>query len=149
MKYIVIMKKILFIAFFLTMSGIASAQQDRFEEIRALKVSFITERLHLTPEQASRFWPEYNKYQNELRAIRKSFREKYQQQNVQATREQAREFIDANLEYQEQALELKKKYKDVLLKTISPQQLAQLYDAERDFKKMLVDQLKSKPSGKK
>ncbi len=120
------------------------AQQNRFEEIRALKVSFITERLHLTPEQASRFWPEYNKYQDELRAVRRSFREKYQEQNKQATREQAREFIEASLEYQQEALELKKKYKDVLLKTITPEQLAQLYDAERDFKKMLIEQLKSR-----
>ncbi len=117
------------------------AQQERFEEIRALKVSFITERLKLTPAQAALFWPEYNKYQTELREIRKDFRTKYREQNTQATREQAREFIEANLEYQEQTLELKKKYKDVLLKTISPQQLAQLYDAERDFRKMLVEQL--------
>lgn len=141
------MKKLLAIIMVLLMHNPIWAQQERFEEIRALKVSLITERLKLTPAQAALFWPEYNKYQAELREIRRKFRAKYQEQNAQATREQAREFINANLDYQAQALELKKKYKDVLLKTITPQQLAQLYDAERDFRKMLIEQLGS--SGKK
>ncbi len=141
------MKKLLAIIILLLMHNIIWAQQERFEEIKALKVSLITERLKLTPAQAELFWPEYNKYQAELREIRREFRTKYREQNAQATREQAREFINANLDYQAQALELKKKYKDVLLKTISPQQLAQLYDAERDFRKMLIEQLGN--SGKK
>jgi Spy/CpxP family protein refolding chaperone len=136
-----IMKKLLSIIMLLLMHTAAWAQQERFEEIRALKVSFITERLKLTPEQAAQFWPEYNKYQAELREVRRDFRAKYREQNAGATREQAREFINANLDYQTQALELKKKYRDVLLKTISPQQLAQLYDAEREFRKMLIEQL--------
>ncbi len=140
------MKKLLSIIMLLLIHTTMWAQKERFEQIRALKVSFITERLNLTPEQAELFWPEYNKYQAELKEIRKGFSAKYKEQHTHATREQAREFIEANLDYQAQALELKKKYKDRLLKTITPQQLAQLYDAERDFRKMLIEQLGTSPT---
>jgi len=144
------MKRLLYLLILIALPAAVFAQQtrqERFERIRALKVSYITEQLHFTPEQAERFWPVYNKYEAEVRQARRDFLTRYKARNAGATREQARRYIEENLEYQQQVLELKKKYKDELLKTITPQQLAQLYEAERDFRKLLIRQLQEE--GKK
>jgi len=138
------MKRLLYLLILISLPvlAIGQQQQERFERIRALKVSYITEQLKLSSDQAARFWPVYNKYEDEVRTVRRSLAARYKEMNAGASREQARKFIEDNLEYQSQVLELKKKYKDELLKTISPQQLARLYEAEREFKKMLIRQLR-------
>ena len=137
------MKKLFYIILLLCLPGMVWAQdQSRFERIRALKTSFITDRLQFTPEQSARFWPVYNQYEAEARGLRKSYKSKYRAQNAKATRVEAQQYIEDNIEYQEQLLTLKKNYRDKLLKTITPQQLAKLYEAERDFKKLLIEQLK-------
>ena len=42
-----------------------SQQRGSSEKIKALKVSFITEKLELTSNEASKFWPIYNKFETE------------------------------------------------------------------------------------
>src|ERR1700727_1361572 len=41
-------------------------QEQRAQNIEALKVAFISRQLNLTPYEAERFWPLYNQYSNEL-----------------------------------------------------------------------------------
>ena len=113
------------------------------ERIHAIKVGYLTERLHLTPVQAATFWPVYDEREAEMRDARKAFREKYRDGNVDND-EEANRFIDDNLDFQEQALSINRRYKDRMLKIISPQQLATLIEAERDFKKLLLQQLRQR-----
>jgi len=124
----------------------AVAQKDnaRWEKIHTIKVSYITDKIALTPDQSARFWPVYDQYEKEKRDARRNFSRKYKDVNASADAEQARKYVEENLDYQQEEVALKRKYKDQLLQIISAQQLAQLYEAERDFKKLLVDQLRSK-----
>jgi hypothetical protein len=137
------MKHILFSALLLfTLSSTAFAQNGNGEKIKALRISYLTERLHLSSDQAARFWPVYNQYDDERRALRRSIRQNIQSQNPNLSKEKSRQIIEADLQYRTQDLELKKKYKDRLLQVISPQQLATLYQAEQDFKKILLEKLR-------
>lgn len=111
------------------------------ERIKALKIAYITEHVNLSAEQAEKFWPVYNRFEKELHNLHRGFMEKYRTDNPNADRRTAHEYIDANLDFQEQALAIKKKYKDEFLKVISPEQLADLYRAERGFKEMLLREL--------
>ena len=111
------------------------------ERIKALKIAYITEHVNLSAEQAEKFWPVYNRFEKELHNLHRGFMEKYRSDNPNADRRTAHEYIDANLDFQEQALAIKKKYKDEFLKVISPEQLADLYRAERGFKEMLLREL--------
>jgi hypothetical protein len=56
----------------------------------------------------------------------------------------SRQFIDDDLDYQQQVLDLKRRYNNRFLKIISPQQLAELYKAEREFLQMLQQKLKDR-----
>jgi len=111
------------------------------DKVRSLKIAYITEQLDLQPEQAEKFWPVYNKFENEMWQIRKGFIDQYKNDHPNGDRNTAQQYIEDNLDYQEQQLALKKKYKDQLLKIISPEQLAKLYKAERGFKQMLIKEL--------
>lgn len=138
--------KLILLAAFLGcfMSGISAAAQDRGERIHAIKVGYLTDRLKLTPGQATTFWPVYDAYNAETRSTRKTFRQNLRESGAPANDAQARTMIDDNLEYQEAILAINKKYRDRFLKVITATQLATLYEAERDFRKLLLQQLKDR-----
>ncbi len=84
----------------------ALAQQGR---IRNLKMDFVIRETKLSPEQVSKFKPLYTKYEDELRNVRKGFKQKYKEQNPSASPDMARRYVIDNLEYQQAELNLKKK----------------------------------------
>lgn len=143
------MKHIAYIIFFLLlpMTMIAQSREGK-ERIRTIKIGLISERLNLTPEQAAKFWPVYNRLQDELKVVRRDFKQKYKQSNPGSDEHMAREYVVDNIEYKQAELNLHKKYKEEFLKIITAQQLASLYQAERDFKTMLLKQLKENKANK-
>lgn len=141
------MKKIVLILMaFFAVGVLATAQprgKDR-DKIKALRIAYITEKLDLKSKQAEQFWPIFNAFEDERHELRKSFYSKYKDENPDKDKKAARDYIEANLDYQEKDLDLKKRYKDKLLKVISPEQLAALYQAERGFREMLVKELRNR-----
>lgn len=138
------MKRVLIIAL-LFIAGFhqnSLAQDDRSAKIRAMRASYLSGKLNLTEQQANRFWPIYNRYSDERKALRAGYKKLFNgPQNNTMDKIQANNWVDDNIEYQEKELALKKKYKDELLKIISAQQLAILYQSEREFKKVLIEHL--------
>ena len=67
--------KNLIIIFVLCLGLSGQAQKkDRHEQIKALRVPFLTEELNLTPAEAEKFWPIYNAHEEKLRTLRKQER---------------------------------------------------------------------------
>lgn len=123
------------------------SQQNKFERIHAAKVSYITDRLHLTADQSARFWPVYNQYDDALKSLRKEYFDKYtNSKTLPGSEAESRKYVEDDFAFQEAQLALKKKYRDEFQKVLSAQQLAQLYQAERDFKKLLVQELQERQS---
>ncbi|RYY30920.1 MAG: hypothetical protein EOO04_03305, partial [Chitinophagaceae bacterium] len=82
------MKRILTILFILfTLNG-AYAQtggnnlRNNGGKIEALKIAFLTNKMALSPAEAQKFWPVYNKYTEEIRRARLDAREKKQSELV-------------------------------------------------------------------
>ena len=115
----------------------SSAQTGR---VRAIKISFLSERLSLTPTQAEKFWPIYNQCSDERRSLRQRYMGSAR--STSGDSEEAMRQIDENMEYKEQELAMQKRCNDAYLKVISPQQVASLMAAERDFRAMLLKQIK-------
>src|SRR5690606_18477760 len=53
----------------------AFSQIQKGERIKAMKTAFITQELNLSQAEAEKFWPVYNKFDNQLRALKKKERE--------------------------------------------------------------------------
>lgn len=117
------MKKLYFLLAFITITGLATAQDEqptakKKEDIEALKVAFISKELELTPDEAQQFWPLYNQYYKELKAIRLAN-------------------SDDVLEKDEKVLALRKNYKDQFTKIIGPPRVNKMYNAEGKFHQLL------------
>ncbi len=140
------MNKVLHTALLLLfLSNVAIAQPERrFERVHAIKVAYITDKMHLSGEESAKFWPVYNRFDEEKRELRKNFFQKARKAGNLTDDDKAMRYVDDDLDYQSEELALRRKYKEKFLKVLSPQQLASLYQAEREFKIMLLQQLNNK-----
>lgn len=103
-----------------------AAQSGRSDKIQALKAAFITQKLNLTSSEAEKFWPIYNKYDNEIRQVR------INNKNGDV------------LDNEQKVLDIRKKYKPSFENILGPQRLNDLYRAEKDFRNLLIQRLKER-----
>lgn len=123
------------------------AQPNR-DRVKALKVSFITEKLDLTPKEAQEFWPVYNAYDDksnkikheDMRSIRREIKQNLNTLTDVKASELLDRFIRAENNLHKEQMELISKLK----KIITPQKIILLKAAEEDFKRKLFDQYKRK-----
>ena len=124
------MKKYIFILFLMlgSFSGIKAQNGDetRAEKIESLKIAFITQKLQLTTDEAQKFWPVYNQYENEIRTLQSG------NKNGPA------------LENEEKLLGIRKKYVASFEKVIAPQKVNKLFNVERDFRDILIRRLQNR-----
>lgn len=133
---------------FISAALTANAQRRSEEEIKKIqdaKVAIITNRLNLTPEQSTGFWPMYNEYAQRRREIHRAQRKiindkKAEGQNDEAVLNNLKEVQ----ELRQKELDLEKEYQNKFLKVITASQVIELYKAERTFNDMLIQRLKQK-----
>ncbi|HNF29798.1 MAG TPA: hypothetical protein PKG56_05850 [Chitinophagaceae bacterium] len=121
------MKQILILFTFVALSFSSLAQSNkRGEKVQALKVAYMTQVLKLTPQEAQSFWPVYNTYFEESKKARMNN-------------------TNDELKYQEEALNIKKKYKPEFKKILNDESRANLvFKAERDFLVELQKEVKKR-----
>lgn len=127
-KLLLLQKNILFFFIFicfLTMHVSAQPGAHKGERVHALKIGFITHRLDLTPDEAQKFWPVFNTYENEIRQL-----------------------ILANkggdeLENEEKVLNLRKRFRIEFTRILGAAKASKLFIAERDFRSALLRKLKN------
>ncbi|MEP6948823.1 MAG: hypothetical protein ABI863_06100 [Ginsengibacter sp.] len=120
-KYILIL---LFVVFGCASGVNAQDPVDtRAEKIQSLKIAFITQKLQLTSDEAEKFWPIYNQYDNEIHSLPKGG-------DVITT--------------DQKLLDIRKKYAPSFDKVIGPQKLNKLFNAERDFRDILIRRLQNR-----
>lgn len=125
--------------------------QSGAERVKALKVAFITQELKLTPEEAEKFWPIYNEYQDKREVVRNQLaenRRKVKEQAETLSADELMKLADQEMVLRQQDLDLQKEMHEKLKKVLPAKKLAQLYVAEEDFKKELLKMLKDDNAGK-
>ncbi len=143
------MKKLLTILL-LSLSVLASAQdmEKRVERIKALRVAFISDKLDLTTEEAQRFWPVFNQYDEKHSTLQRQKR----QLMFKLRRENASTLSDKetlNLMEQDEQLETeiqnnRRQLAKDLQGIIPNQKILMLRQLEIEFKNKLLDQMKNR-----
>jgi len=140
------MKNIIFILLLTLAAGTTQAQAPG-EHIEALKISYITRALELTPKEAQNFWPLYNEYQDKLEALKKERRaatiEKWKKDR-DLNDEEIEEALNQYLAYNRKELELQEEYIEKFKKVLPVRKVAKLIVAEERFKLVLLQELKKR-----
>ena len=137
--------------FFLLLASLTGSAQpggggggDRAAKIKAWKVAFFTEQLDLSPEEAQKFWPVYNEYDNKLEEIRKKRRQerKIAKENLDEMDDKEIEaLVDSEMAFRQKELDLQKEYHSKFKSVLTPRKVAKLYAAEEQFKVILVKRM--------
>lgn len=118
--------------------------KERKEKVKVMKISYITEKLALTSEEAEKFWPIYNKHEDDKLALRKNIKEDFDRKKKidEMTDEEVNKMVNAGIELREKELALHKVYISDLKKVLSIKKIAKLNLAEKNFKKELLKKIK-------
>jgi hypothetical protein len=94
------------------------------EKIRALYIAYITQSIDLSSNEAERFWPVHNQFDKAMRAY---------------------QFNDDNeIEKEEYALQIKKKYKQKFAAIIGFERTNRFFKKDREFRDKLIEKLRDK-----
>lgn len=134
------MKKYLF-AFTLLLLGLSGLAQEmdkdgRREQIKALQIAFITEKLDLSPAESQNFWPIHNAFEERSEAIKSLSRKMVDVEEM--TDKQALDFVDSKISGEEKLTALKKQYVEDLKPVLSPKKIAVLFSIEHEFKRKML-----------
>jgi len=134
------MKKIYLIALILLL-GIgtnAFAQRPPIdpEKLQSARIAFITTRLDLKPEQAEKFWPIYNQYNDEREKTMRQLSELGKGMET-ISEEEAKSRIQKRFQYQAELLEKEKSFAANASKVLSSKQILMLNNIARDFNRQL------------
>jgi hypothetical protein len=120
----------------------AQPNGDRLRErVRAQRVAIFTEVLKLTPTEAEGFWPVYNQFLDDREAVNQQMRA-LRTENL--SDKEAEEQVKKHLELLQREVDLEKDLVQRLRKVISMQKIARIPDAERQFRKTVLDKVKER-----
>ena len=143
--------KIIYPIVFLLISSLSFSQgfKEKKEKVKALKVAYITEQLDLTTEEAQKFWPIYNAFddkQSELRHEKmRAILDRFEPENVEKLSEKEASTLLTQMESVEESLfALRKKFIKDLQGVISAKKIIKLKKAEEDFNRTLLRQIKER-----
>ena len=121
------------------------------EQIKALKVAFITDELSLTPDEAAKFWPLFNAFEEKQQEIRKQkgSLNRMDDESFDELSEKEATTMLAKMESTEDELhQAKKKFIASLKGVISPIKILKLKKAEENFNRKLLQQYRDKKIGR-
>lgn len=106
--------------------------------IDAARAAYITERLGLTTKEAETFWPIYREFADKRSGLRSQYREAKREGKPE------KDLVDLGLKLKQQELDLEKDYSGRMMKVITAQKLVELRGAERDFTRIILQQIQQR-----
>jgi hypothetical protein len=124
-----------------------TAQNPNLEKLNAYKIAFFTRRLSLTSQEAQKFWPVYNEFQDKRNAIqieRQKFNRNINQNELNMSEKEMIEAGDQHIALQVQEASLAQEYHKKFREILSPAKILRLYQAENQYRLLLLNELKDK-----
>lgn len=120
-------------------------RKDWQDKWKAEKVAYLTDAIELTSSEAERFWPVYNKCENEKnQCFRKSMEAcKALEKAISAGKSDSelKELLDKYIDVQDNGKGIEKKYVAEYRKILSDKKIAKLYLAEESFRRQQIHRL--------
>jgi len=126
---------------------VAGQNRPGMDKIKSLKIAFITERLALSSEEATVFWPVYNEHEKALENLRIKERNDIRgklRNFDQMSDQQIGGLMDEFLELEKEKLERNRAFLKKMSNLISARKTFKLIKAEEDFKRRLLQQIQQR-----
>lgn len=122
------------------------ADEGKNEKVAALKIAFITERLNLSSKEAELFWPVFNRFEQEMKAVRKKEKQASRifKDKTTVTEAEADKFITEQVQLKQQEIDLLKRYLPEFKKVLPASKVARLLSLEQEFKLQLLRSMKQR-----
>jgi len=141
---------------FISFTAIAQNGQrvrEKKEQIKSMKIAFITNELSLTPDEATKFWPLYNAFEDKQQAIRKQkmrgYLDRMDDNSINKLSDKEASSLLIQVESTEDEIYQNKKKLFASLKGVIPSiKILKLKKAEEDFNRKLLQQYRNKKLGK-
>ncbi len=108
-------------------------------KIETIKSDFLSDKMHLSADEAGKFWPIYNQYQQDMNVVLHQKR-----QNMLSSKNNAQDIVNDNFEYDSKILNIKKHYNDEFSRILPPEKVMGFWKSERQFNEEMIKRLKNK-----
>ncbi len=141
------MKKNIIIYFALALLTVnrSSAQEQPREKLEAYRIAFFTKRLNLTPQEAQKFWPLYNEFQdkkNRIQTEKVKINRDFNQNELNMSEKEMTDAGDRFIALEVQGASLAQEYHNKFKEILSPVKVMRLYQAENQYRLQLLQELK-------
>ena len=127
---------ILFMSFGVASSGFSQQEEKPQQQqqqqqadggkLKALQIAYLTNKLNLKPEEAERFWPVFNQYQEEIRKARMEGR------NL------------PEVEKEQKIVDIRKKYFDEFAKVLNKERADRVFKADNEFRDVIRKEIQER-----
>ncbi|MDX2444591.1 MAG: hypothetical protein QNK30_12405 [Bacteroidales bacterium] len=139
--------------FVFSFNGLSQAYDiEKLERLNSQKIAFYTQKLQLTSAEAEKFWPVYNEYQRKKNDIllEKRDTDKYLRQSFSTlTDKEIEDISDKYIAFNKAEADLLTTYHEQFKKVLPIKKVIKLYQAENQFKEMLLRQIRNNQQRKK
>ncbi len=122
------------------------SKDEKKQRIEAARVSFITKKLELTPEESKEFWPVVNEMETKIKISRKALKDRFKkmkQEDEKIDEKTYQKLIEDMHEQQISILEIKNEYVQKIASVIGYEKTFRFeHQIQREFKKQLMDRMK-------
>ncbi|TDE41898.1 sensor of ECF-type sigma factor [Flavobacterium rhamnosiphilum] len=138
---------LLFVSFNFYAQG--ESMKEKKEQIKALKVAFFTTELDLTTNEAEKFWPIYNAFDDKQFELRHQKMRTYMKRMNDGsldkiTEKEANTFLSQIENTEEELFLLRKKFMKNVRTILPAVKIVKLKKAEEDFNRKLLQQYRNK-----
>ncbi|HEX9981039.1 MAG TPA: sensor of ECF-type sigma factor [Flavobacterium sp.] len=136
------------VIFLMSVSAFAQAKRgEKAEQVRSLKVAFITKELSLTSDEAQKFWPLYNAYEEKQRILRRQKNGILSGQDAAIDKisdKEAAAALNQMEKTEDEIYQQRKKFAASLRDVLPPIKIIKLKKAEEDFSRKLLKQYRER-----
>jgi hypothetical protein len=124
-----------------------TAQNANRQRLDAYKIALFTKRLNLTSQEAEKFWPVYNEYQdmkNKIQLERQEINRNFNQNGLNMSDKELSEAGDRFVSLEVREAALAQEFHGKIKKILSPVKVLRLYQAENQYRIQLLNELQER-----
>jgi hypothetical protein len=121
------------------------ASEDEMHKIyKGEKIGFFTDEMDFSEEEALRFWPVYNEFQQKRDSLWKTQRNFLREYKMNETSQNGSDVLKKYLDFDKAKSDLQREYVEKLQKFMTDERILQLFYAEYQFKHFMLNRIRGR-----